>query len=121
MCASIVADYGGESDVLLEAVALFTHLGSSPGAAWRESRHGDQARRQSQKLLAVVQDTRHALRDAEQIAGATRTAFVRATREQPCPALRNCLMRSRLSGGVGAGQPARLPDVIWRFFVITFV
>jgi hypothetical protein len=72
-----------------------------------ESRHGDQTCRKSQKLLAVVQDTRHALRDAERMARATRTAFVKATLERACSTSRNRLMRTRLSGGVGTGTGNR--------------
>ena len=75
---------------------------------------GDQARDQSQGLLADVTHTGRAHRDAEQVAGATRTTFVKATLGCACSSSRNRLVRIRMLGGVGAGrrqQWRRLPDL----------
>ena len=89
------------SDVLLETVATSPHQGAAPRASGRESGHGDQTRGQSQKLLAVVSDTRHANRDAQPVARATRTAFAQTTLVRPRSASRNRLVRTRMLGGVG--------------------
>ena len=63
--------------------------------------HGDQARDQSQELLAFATDTHYALRDAQQVAGATGASFAQTTLVRPCSASRNRLIRTRMSGGVG--------------------
>ena len=72
------------------------------------SGHGDQTRGHSQKLLASVTDTRHALCDAEQVAGATGTTFAQTTLVRPRSASRNRLMRTRMSGGVVRAAIIRL-------------
>ena len=90
-----------DTHVSLETVATCPHQGEKPCAAGRESRHGDQARVDAQKLLASLKDAGDANRDAQQVAARTRTAFAQATLVRPCSASRNRLMRTRMSGGVG--------------------
>ncbi len=77
----------------------FQQCGFAVGTAVNS--RGDQTRDQSQELLAFVTDTRHALRDAQQVAGATGTIFAQTTLVRPRSASRNRLMRTRMSGGVG--------------------
>ena len=64
-------DPSPDSDVLLETVATSPHEDRKSRASRGESSLGHQTRNESQELLAVVTNTRHALRDAEQVAGAT--------------------------------------------------
>ena len=78
-----------------------------PGASGSKSGLCDQTRGESQKLLADVAHTRHALRDAEQMAAATRPAFAGATLERACSSSRNRLVPTRMLGGVGAGTGNR--------------
>jgi hypothetical protein len=87
--------------VLLEAVAPCAYEGEEPCASECEPRHGDQARVDSQKLLASLENASDAIRDAQQLAARTRTAFAQTTLVRPCSASRNRLMRIRMSGGVG--------------------
>jgi hypothetical protein len=72
------------ADVLLETVALPPDEDPHADKAWGYSQDGDQARHQSQEVLADVSDTRHALRDAKQMAGRTRTLFVKRALERAC-------------------------------------
>ena len=53
------------------------------------------------KLLADVTYTCHTHCDVEQVAGATRTSFVKATLGRACSSSRNRLVRTRMLGGVG--------------------
>ena len=78
-----------------------------PSAARRPSDPRDQARDQSQRLLADVSHTRHALRDAQHVAGAARTHFAQATLDRTRSPSRNRLVRTRMLGGVGAGTGNR--------------
>ena len=66
-------------DVLLETVATSSYEGSSPCAPRRKSGYGNQTRDQSEELLAFFPDTRHALRNTQQVAGATGTSFAQTT------------------------------------------
>ena len=56
-------------------------------------------------------------RDAQQVAGATRTAFVEATLEPACSASRNRLMRTRMLGGVGRVPGNGRPYPIYASFL----
>ena len=49
--------------------------------------NADQTRDQSQELLLIATDARQALRDAQQVAGATGTAFAQMSRVRPCDAI----------------------------------
>ena len=90
-----------DTDVSRETVATSAYEGTSPRANRRESGHGDQTRAQAQELMAFVSYPRHALRDAEQVAGATGTTFAQTTLVRPRSASRNRLMRTRMSGCAG--------------------
>ena len=62
---------------------------------------GDPARDQSQELLASLENAGTAIRDAQQMAAGTGTAFAQTTLVRPCSASRNRLVRIRMLGGVG--------------------
>ena len=80
----------------------------------------DQTRNESQELLAAVTNARHALRDAQQVAGGTRTAFAQTTLVRPRSASRNRLVRTRMLGGVGRAVSNDRPYPIWAFFLSWF-
>ena len=63
----------------LELVALSPDEGSQDGRVGGGSGHGDQARGQSQVVLADVPDTGDAKRDAQQLAGGTGITFISST------------------------------------------
>ena len=102
-------------------MATPAHEDQQSHASRGESGHGHQTRNESQKLLAVVTNARHALRDAQQVAGATGTAFAQTTLVRPRSASRNRLVRTRMLGGVGRAVSNDRPYPIWAFFCLGFV
>jgi len=91
------------ADVLLETVALRADEGEEAARTGSQSGLGDQARGESQKLLADVSYTRHAIRHAQQMAGRTGSSFVRKTLVRVSSASKKRLVRIRMLGVVGAG------------------
>ena len=70
------------------------------GTAWYSQAQGLFAQVSSVQEFPLAH-TRHALRDAQQVAGATGTSFAQTTLVRPRSASRNRLMRPRMSGRVG--------------------
>jgi hypothetical protein len=95
-------DPSSVADVLLETVALRADEGGQAPGAGRQFRLGDQARDQSQVVLADVSDTGDAVRDAKPLAGRTGITFISSTLVRASSTSKNRLVRTRLLGGVGA-------------------
>ena len=87
--------------LLLETVALRADEGSQAAGAGSQTGHGDQARGQSQIVLADVTDTGDALRDAQQLAGRTGITLISSTLVRTSSTSENRLVRIRMLGGVG--------------------